>query len=175
MRLLKVRTVTFSSDSSRKWRSLWLVGENLGLSRQRSLWCGRVLGSDSELHSHSFAAIPHFTFAHLVEIEESATSSAILPMYFSALSWWSKTYSLQIVPIYREMKLMNTLCLSRLICYWCLARKASPMCNTFLLIFSLNNDSAGKHWVKYVACCLYTDCSSWFPTIYHLVSTFTSK
>ena len=160
MRLLKVRTVTFSSDSSRKWRSLWLVGENLGLSRQGSLSCGRMLGSDSDLHSHSYATIPHFRFAHLVEIEESATSSAILPMDFSALSWWSKTYSLRIVPIYREMKLMNTLCLSCLICYWCLARKASPMCNTFSLIFLLNNDSARKNWAEYVACCLYTDCSS---------------
>ncbi len=27
--LLEVRKVTFSSDSSRKWQSLWLVGENL--------------------------------------------------------------------------------------------------------------------------------------------------
>ena len=29
VRLLQVRTVTFSRDSSRKWQSLWLVGENL--------------------------------------------------------------------------------------------------------------------------------------------------
>ena len=67
---------------------------------------------------------------------------------------------LLIVPIYHEMKLVNTVCLSHLIFYWCLARKASPMCNTFSLIFLLNNDSARKNWVEYVACCLYTDCSS---------------
>ena len=103
------------------------------------------------------------------------TGHAILLMDFSPLSWWDKTYMLQIVLIYHGMKLMNTLCLSHLFCYWCLARKASPISDTFSLIFSLKDDSARKNRVEFVACCLYTDCSSWFPTHHHLVSTFTSK
>ncbi len=37
--LLKVRKVTFSSDSSRKWLSQWLVGENLDRSWQGALLC----------------------------------------------------------------------------------------------------------------------------------------
>ena len=174
-RLLQVRTVTFSSDSSRKWPSLWLVGENLDRSWQAVSSCWWMLGSVSEHHSHSYATIPHFRLAHLVEIEESATGNAILPMDFSPLSWWDKTNMLQIVLIYHGMKLMNTLCLSHLFCYWCLARKASPKSDTFSLIFLLKDDSARKNRVEFVACCLYTDCSSWFHTHHHLVSTLTSK
>ena len=162
-----MRTVTFSSDSSRKWPSLWLVGENLDRSWQAARSCWWMFGSVSEHHSHSYATIPHFRLAHLVEIEESATGHAILPMDFSPLSWWDKTYMLQIVLIYHGMKLMNTLCLSHLFFYWCLARKASPTSDTFSLIFSLKDDSARKNCVEFVACCLYTDCSSWFPTHHH--------
>ncbi len=36
--LLEVRKVTFSSNSSRKWPCLWLVGENLDRS-----WLGALL------------------------------------------------------------------------------------------------------------------------------------
>ena len=129
-RLLKVKTVTFLSDSSRKWHSVWLVGENLDRSCQVALSCRWMLGSVSEHHSHSNATTPRFRFAHLVEIEESATGPATLPIDFSPLSWWDKTYMLQIVLIYHGMKLMNTLCLSHLICFWCLAMKASPMSDT---------------------------------------------
>ena len=103
-----------------------------------------MLGSVSEHQSHSKATTPLFRFAHLVEIEESATGHAILPNHFSPLSWWDKTYVLQIVLIYHGMKLMNTLCLSHLICFWCLAMKASPMSTTFSLIFSLKEYSARK-------------------------------
>ena len=69
---------------------------------------------------------------------------------------------LQIVLIYHGMKLMNTLCLSHLICFkfWCLAMKASPMSTTFSLIFSLKDDSARKNRVDFVVYCLNTDCSS---------------
>ena len=174
-RLLKVRTVTFSSDSSRKWTSVWLVSENLDRSWQAASSCWWMLGSVSEHQSHLKATTPLFRFAHLVEIKGSATGLAILPNPFSPLSWWDKTYVLQIVLIYHGMKLMNTLCLSHLICFWCLAMKASPMCDTFSLIFSLKDDSARKNCVKFVAWCLYTDCSSWFPMHYHLVLSFTSK
>ena len=65
----------------------------------------------------------------------SATSSAILPINVSALSWWNKSCALRIVPIYRVMKLMNTVCLSHLICCWCLAMEASPKCDTFCRYF----------------------------------------
>ena len=174
-RLLKVRTVTFSSDSSRKWTSVWLVSENLDRSWQPASSCWWMLGSVSEHQSHSKATTPRFRFAHLVEIEESATGHAILPNPFSPLSWWDKTYMLQIVLIYHGMKLMNTLCLSHLICFWCLAMKASPMSTTFSLIFSLKEYSARKNRVEFVACCLNTDCSSWFPMHHHLVLSFTSK
>ena len=86
-----------------------------------------MLGSVSEHQSHWEATTPLFRFAHLVEIEESATGHAILPNHFSPLSWWDKTYVLQILLIYHDgMKLMNTLCLCHLICYWCLAMKAKP-------------------------------------------------
>jgi hypothetical protein len=37
--LLQVRTVTFSREASRKWQSLWLVGENLDKSWQGALLC----------------------------------------------------------------------------------------------------------------------------------------
>ncbi len=37
--LLEVRTVTFSSDSSRKWQSQWLVSENLDRSWRGALLC----------------------------------------------------------------------------------------------------------------------------------------
>ena len=170
-----MRTVTFSSDSSRKWTSVWLVGENLDRSWQAASSCWWMLGSVSEHQSHSKATTPLFRFAHLVEIEESATGHAILPNPFSPLSWWDKTYVLQIVLIYHGMKLMNTLCLSHLICFWCLAMKASPMSATFSLIFSLKEYSARKNRVEFVACCLNTDCSSWFPMHHHLVLSFTSK
>ena len=157
-----MRTVTFSSDSSRKWTSVWLVGENLDRCCKAACSCWWMLGSVSEHQSHSKATTPLFRFAHfkLVEIEESATGHAILPNHFSPLSWWDKTYLLQIVLIYHEMKLMNTLCLSHLFCFWCLAVKASPMSDTFSLIFSLKDDSARKNRVEFVACCLYKDWSS---------------
>ncbi len=44
---LEVRTVTFSSDSSRKWPSWWLAGENLDRSWWGALLCWRILGSVS--------------------------------------------------------------------------------------------------------------------------------
>ena len=44
-RLLKVRTVTFSSDSSRKWTAVWLVGEDLDRSWQTARSCWWMLGS----------------------------------------------------------------------------------------------------------------------------------
>ena len=69
----------------------------------------------------------------------------------------------------------HSLSLSHLICFWCLAMKASPMSDTFSLIFSLKDDSARKNRVEFVACCLNTDCSSWFPMHHHLVLSFTSK
>ena len=50
-----------------------------------------------------------------------------------------------------DVKLMNTCCLSHLVCFWCLAMKASPMSYTFSLIFSLKDDSARKNCVKFVA------------------------
>ena len=42
-----------------------------------------MLGSVSEHQSHSKATTPLFRFAHLVEIEESATGHAILQNHFS--------------------------------------------------------------------------------------------
>ena len=57
---------------------------------------------------------------------------------------------LQIVLIYHGIKLMNTLCLSHLICFWCLAMKASPMSDIFSLIFSLKDDSARNNRVDFV-------------------------
>jgi hypothetical protein len=36
---IQARLVTVSSDSSRNWRSLWSVVENLVWSLQGSLWC----------------------------------------------------------------------------------------------------------------------------------------
>ncbi len=71
--LLEVRTVAFSSDSSRKWPSMWSVAENLDWSWQRSLLCRRMLGSVSGYHSLSQTTIPHCRFIHLAKIEESAT------------------------------------------------------------------------------------------------------
>ena len=46
-RLFQVRTVTFSRDSSRKWQSLWSVGENPDRSLLGALLCWRMLGSVS--------------------------------------------------------------------------------------------------------------------------------
>ena len=116
----------FSSDSSRKWQSLWLVGENLDRSWQAPRSCWWMLGSVSKHHSHSYATIPRFGFAHLVEIEERATGHVILLMDFPPLSRWDTTYMLQIVLIHHGMKLMNTLCLS-LFCYWCFARRKNAI------------------------------------------------
>ena len=101
--------------------------------------------------------------------------TAMIQIHFSPLSWWDKTYMLQIVLIYHGMKLMITLCLCHLFCFWCLAVKASPMSNTFSLIFSLKDDSARNNRVEFVACCLYTHWSSKFPTQHRLVSSFTPK
>ncbi len=63
--------------------------------------------------------------------------------------------------IYKGMKFINTLCLSHLICYWCLAGKASPMRDTFLLNFSSNKDSVQKYCIYFVSCCLPADYCSW--------------
>ncbi len=95
-------------------------------------------------HSHSKATPLCFRFAQSLEIEESATGHAILPIDVSRVSWWDKTYALQIVLIYHGMKLINTLCLSHLGCFGCLAMKASPMSDTFSPTFSLKYDSAPK-------------------------------
>jgi hypothetical protein len=57
-------------------------------------------------------------------------------MDFPLLSWWDKTYMLQIVLNFHVMKLTNTCWLSHLICYPCHAGKASTMGDTFLLNFS---------------------------------------
>ena len=71
LRLLEVRTVTFSSDSSRKWQSLWLGGENLDRSWRGALLCWRMLGSVSEHHSLEWGTIPHCRFTRFVEIWET--------------------------------------------------------------------------------------------------------
>ncbi len=131
----------FSSDSSRKWPSRLLSGENLDRSWQWALLCWRMLGSVSEHHSLELGTIPYGRFVCFVEIVESAARRAILPMDFSLLSWWDATYILQIVLIYDGMNLINTLCLLHLMFYWCLAGKASPMSDTFSPKGSLNEDS----------------------------------
>ncbi len=77
-----MRKVTFSSDSSRKWLSLWLVGENLDRSWQGALLCWRMLGSVSEHHSLEWVTILHYRFTCFAEIGESATRHAILLMDF---------------------------------------------------------------------------------------------
>ncbi len=145
--LLEVRTITFSRDSSRKWTSQWLVGENLDWSWQGSLLCWRILGSVSEHHSLELGTIPHCRFTCFVKIRESATRRVILPMDFSLLSWWDTTYMLHIVLIYHGMKLLNTVCLSHLFCYWWVAGKACPMSDTFSPKFLLTKDSVWKFCV----------------------------
>jgi hypothetical protein len=72
---VEVRTVTFSSDSSRKWQSPWSVAENLSRSWRRAISCSRipVLGSVSGHHPLSKATLPHCRLTHLAKIEESAT------------------------------------------------------------------------------------------------------
>ncbi len=170
--LLEVRTVTFSLDSSRKWLSQWLAGENLDWSWWGALLCWRMLGSISEHHSLELGTIPHCRLTCFVKIRESATRCVILLMDFSLLSWWDTTYMLQIVLIYRGMKLINTLCFSHLFCYWCVAGVACPMSNTFSPNFLLNKDSVRKNCVYCVSCCLHANCSSWQPTYSHSVSTF---
>ncbi len=127
--LLEVRTVTFSRDSSQKWQSVWLVGENLDWSWPGwgALLCWWMLGSVSEHHSLELGTISHCWFTCVVKIRESATRRVILLMDFPLLSCWDTTYMLQIVLIYHGMKLLNTLCLFHFFCYWCVAGKACPM------------------------------------------------
>ncbi len=156
-RLLQVRTVTFSCDSSRKWQSLWLEGENLERRWQGAPLCWRMLASVSEHHFLPLGTITHLRFTLFVKIKQSATGHAILPMKISPLSWWDKTYVLHIVLIYHDMKLMNALCLSHSICYWCIAGKASPNGDNFSLKCSLKVDSARGKCVYIVVSCLYTD------------------
>ncbi len=57
------------------------------------------------------------------------------------LSWWDKTYMLQIVLIYNGMNLINTLRRSHLISYWCLAGKSSQWATRFHQKSSLDKDS----------------------------------
>ncbi len=42
-RLLEVTTLTFSSDSSRKWQSPWSVTQNLSRRWRRAIWCWRTM------------------------------------------------------------------------------------------------------------------------------------
>ncbi len=141
--LLKVRKVTFSSDSSRKWLSQWLVGENLDRSWWGALLCSRMLGSVSEHHSLEQGTISPCRFTCFVKIRESATRSVILLMDFSLLSWWDTTYMLQILLIYNAMKLINIIYLSSLFWNQCLAGKACPTWtgDTSLPKCLLNKDS----------------------------------
>ena len=44
-RLLEVKRVTFSRDSSREWKSPWSVTQNLSRSWRKAIWCSRTLGS----------------------------------------------------------------------------------------------------------------------------------
>ncbi len=101
---LKVRKLTVSNDSSRKWPSQWLVGENLDRSWRGALLCWRMFGSVSEHHSLEYGTISPCRFTCFVKIRESATRRAILPMDFFLLSWWEATYMLQILFIYFAMK-----------------------------------------------------------------------
>ena len=114
------------------------------------------------------------SICHSVKIEESATGNAIPPIDFSPLCRWDKTWMLQIVLIYHDMKLMNTLRHSHLFCYQCLAGKASPMRNNFSPKFSLKDDSDSKNCVYFVEYCQYTDYRSWFTTYPHFASIFAS-
>jgi hypothetical protein len=161
---------TFSRDS-RKWQSQWFVGENLDWSWLGALLCWRLLGSISEHHSLELGTIPHSRLTSFVIIRESATRCVILLMDFSLLSWWDTTYMLQIVLIYSGMKLINTLCISPLVCYWWVAGVACPMSDTFSPKVLLNKHSVRKFCVYFVSCCLHADYSSWQPTYSHSVST----
>ncbi len=105
--LLEVRTVTFSRDSSWKWLSQWLVGDNLDWSWWGALLCWWMLGSISEHHSLELGTILHCRLTCFVYIRESATRCVILLMDVSLLSWWDTTYMLQIVLIYSGMKLIK--------------------------------------------------------------------
>jgi hypothetical protein len=134
-RLLEVRTVTVSGDSSRKWRFLWSVLENLDWNLQGSLWCWRMLGSVSEHRPLHKATIPHSRITQSAKIEESATRHVNRQVEVSPLPWWDKTYLLQMVFSYHEMKLITTLCLSHRLCYLCPAGKVTQWATCFAEIF----------------------------------------
>jgi hypothetical protein len=142
-----VRTVTFSSDSSRKWQSPWSVTQNLSRSWRKAtgpgIGCSRTLGSVSGYHPLSYATIPHSWFTHLAKIEESATRSAILPSAISPPSWRVTSLILLMVLIYQVMKPTDNVGPSHAIVYWRLATSASPTRDIFSTKFSLKRGSAG--------------------------------
>ncbi len=63
----------FSSDSSRKWQSLWSVAENLVWGLWASSVCWRAIGCVSGHHSLHKGTSPHCRITHLAKIKESAT------------------------------------------------------------------------------------------------------
>jgi hypothetical protein len=94
---LESKNSHFSSDSSRKWPSQLLLGENLDSDRS---WRGalqlpscaeecldRWPSFVSDHHSLEWGTIPHCRLLCCVAIGESATRRVILPMDFSLLSW----------------------------------------------------------------------------------------
>ena len=101
-RLLKVRTVTFSSDSSRKWTSVWLVGENLDRSWQAASSCWWMLGSVSEHQSHSKATISKLRGYYLLLFYFSpyyTHYNLLFHIIFSIISIISLTYFGLLFPI----------------------------------------------------------------------------
>jgi hypothetical protein len=140
----------------------------------------RGIGLFTEHHS-----IPRCSTTCFVKIKESDIRHAksrkvILGLFskFSPVSWWDKTYMLQIVLMYHGtwMKLVNTLCLSHLFYCKCHGKEASPtwMGDTFSLKISWKEYSVQNYSVFFCACCLYTgNRLKYIFTIYpHLVSTF---
>ena len=131
---------------TRAGREPFCAEECLDLSHNLMLYCmQQSLTSDSLISRKSR------------KVQPNVRCTAILPTNFSPLSRRAKTYMLQIVLIYRDMKLMNTLCYSHFFCYQCLPGKASPMRDNFSPKFSLIDDSARKTCVYFVAYCLYLD------------------
>ena len=81
---LKVRTVTFSSDSSRKWTSVWLVGENLDRA-----------GSQP---AHADEGLDLFQNINLIRRQQPPSSDSLI--------WWKSRIVQQDTRFYRTLFLL---------------------------------------------------------------------
>jgi hypothetical protein len=106
------RTITFSSDCTRKWQSLWLVGEILERSLQGALKSRRMFVSVSE---HGVGNNPPLHI-HLIYENWGKCNQMVqtLACNHPSLLCPDETRLEQIALIYHGMKRINTLSFSSL-------------------------------------------------------------